>query len=322
MTAPLVSVIIPTRGRPGLLKLAIQSALAQTYPEVEILVVENGASTPGKAVVEGFGLPPSKLRWLHLPAAHPSRARNAGIRQATGAYLAFLDDDDEWLPQKLAKQVAILDSCPDVGMVACRAWRIDEDGGVTMDARPFFTGTPSFRALVTQWRFIGSVSAVVIRRECVDRVGMFSERYRIAGDYELYLRVAREYRLALIEEPLFRYHRHRENLSQDTDQARRETLEVLRALRPSSRTGVSRAVIRAAIQRYCRWYYGLAVRERHAKRYAQAARHFSTALAYDPLIGAKIGASRAGNPVSRALRPYANLVQCGVLSIVKGLGEH
>src|SRR4051794_11272015 len=120
MEPPLVSVVIPTRDRAGLVAGAVRSALAQTGVEVEVCVVDDGSLEPPNVPAD------ERVRLVRLPRpAGPAAARNAGLAATTGELVAFLDDDDEWLPGKLERQVAALEAAgPDAVMVACgfEAW--------------------------------------------------------------------------------------------------------------------------------------------------------------------------------------------------------
>lgn len=117
---PLVSAVIPTRGRPSLLAAAIRSALRQTWWNLEIVVVVDGPCAKTEAVLAGFSDP--RLRVVLLPeTCGGSAARNAGVRVARGEWIAFLDDDDEWLPQKIERQIAALRRMHDwFPVVSCR----------------------------------------------------------------------------------------------------------------------------------------------------------------------------------------------------------
>jgi glycosyltransferase involved in cell wall biosynthesis len=107
---PDVSVVIPTRGRPELLRRSIASALAQTCEQLEVIVVLDGEDEATREVVEAVENPRVRLLTFVTPVGG-SEARNAGVRAAKGRYVALLDDDDEWLPHKIAKQLALADAC-------------------------------------------------------------------------------------------------------------------------------------------------------------------------------------------------------------------
>lgn len=200
---PLVSVIIPTYKRGQLLRRAIESALAQTYKALELIIVENGESREGEQVVRKFLSRESRLRYLYEPVGNPALARNIGIQAAQGMYIAFLDNDDEWLPNKLERQIKVLEQYPDVGLVSCCAWYITENGGLISEGRDDIEGPVSLAALVTNGCLMDSLSGVLIRRECFKQVGLFDTAYRVADDYDLYLRVAKRYRIFFLKELLF-----------------------------------------------------------------------------------------------------------------------
>ena len=119
---PKVSVIIPTYQRAHLVSQAIESVLAQTYSDYEIIVVNNGSTDNTTEVLSQFG---DKIRVIHLHAnTGPSVARNLGMNASNGRYLAFLDDDDLWLPNKLEKQIPYLDSHSNIGLIYRSSLRI------------------------------------------------------------------------------------------------------------------------------------------------------------------------------------------------------
>src|SRR3989441_7830895 len=117
MTMPVVSVVIPVYNGERYLADAIQSVLDQTYQNLEVIVVDDGSRDGSAAVAKRFG---EAIRYVHRANGGVCKARNTGIAVARGTYLAFLDQDDLWLPDKLAAQVAYLDSHPEVGAVYCQ----------------------------------------------------------------------------------------------------------------------------------------------------------------------------------------------------------
>lgn len=125
---PRVSVILPTFNRSGYLRQAIESVLAQTYPDFEIIVVDDGSTDDTRAVVAGFG--DARIRYEYQANAGRSAARNRGLALARGEYIAFLDDDDLFLPDKLAVQVGFLDAHPEIGLAAGGAEVIAADGSL------------------------------------------------------------------------------------------------------------------------------------------------------------------------------------------------
>ena len=116
---PQVSAVIPTRHRPGSLARAIESALAQTYPPAEVVVVVDGPDPATESMLST--VTDRRLRVLALPTpVGGSEARNAGVQTASGEWIAFLDDDDEWLPNKLERQLAMLATASDEPILSCR----------------------------------------------------------------------------------------------------------------------------------------------------------------------------------------------------------
>lgn len=181
-----VSVVIPTYDRADLLPQAVESALAQSYPNVEIVVVDDGSTDGTAALLASWG---ERIRSLRLDRAGPSGARNAGIREATGEFVAFLDSDDVWMPDKLARQMEVFRAHPGTGMVGGGCRYIDakgrplpmEEAGpdvVTLEELQIFTALP------------GSASNVLVRRALLDEVGGFDEDLHRAEDRELWMRIA------------------------------------------------------------------------------------------------------------------------------------
>ena len=305
-----VSVIIPTHKRPELLARAIQSVLAQTFSDYEVLVVENGDSHGGRAVAEAFAAAGAPIHYLYDPLASLPNARNVGIEASRGAYIAFLDDDDEWLPTKLERQVAILQASASVGLVSCRAWRVDLAGNILDEANDY-RGEPTFQAFVREWGLIHSPSAIVFRRACVERIGLFEMKYVSTNDYEFYLRFSREFGCVTIQEPLFRYRLHRGaangNMSANLGRQMREIIEILRALRPAKHLGVTRRTIH---ERIAKFYYVLAVEALDLSAYGTALQQFLLAAFYDPSVGRKILWRRTTNPFYCLCRPYLAAGYC------------
>jgi glycosyltransferase involved in cell wall biosynthesis len=126
LAPPQVTVIIPTFNRARYLTEAIQSVLGQTFPDYELIVVDDGSTDGTAAVLEGFG--DSRLRVLRQENHGISAAMNAGLRAAQGEYIARLDSDDVWFPNLLAYETRVLDSRPDIGVVYARAQAMSANG--------------------------------------------------------------------------------------------------------------------------------------------------------------------------------------------------
>jgi glycosyltransferase involved in cell wall biosynthesis len=200
---PLVSVIIPTYNRAAMVTRAICSVLAQTYAQLECIVVDDASTDETPDAIRAIADP--RLVYLrHAENRNASAARNTGIARARGAFLAFLDNDDEWLPTKIEKQIALLESSPTVGMVYCWMDYVYADGALARHYRPKLCGDIFVRVL--DRNRIGNSSTLVLRREVVDRVGGFDEALPRGNDSDLIRRIARCYQVDVVPEVLVRVH--------------------------------------------------------------------------------------------------------------------
>lgn len=204
MVAPLVSVIIPTYNRAGMLREALESVRRQTVQNVEVLVIDDArTSDETPQVVEAFG-----PRAVYLQESEPgvSAARNLGIRHATAPLIAFLDADDLWLPHKLERQLAFLRAHPNVGLLYARLWSYDIRRPQERRLDPYVV-VRSFQDLLNGPNAV-TTSTVVVRRECFDTAGLFHAALRASEDHELWLRIARRFAIGFMDEPLAEYRRN------------------------------------------------------------------------------------------------------------------
>jgi glycosyltransferase involved in cell wall biosynthesis len=225
---PLVSVITASYNCAEFVGAAIESALAQTYPHREIIVVDDGSTDGTAQALRGYG---GRIVYHRQENRGVSAARNQGIRLAKGEILAFLDADDLWWPEKLERQVAALQQHPDAALVFTDGVEIDERGVVQKETLlpttpgSFSTWLPQYGdprrgwvkgrwfARLVKANFIRTVSQVAIRRECLETVGGFNERLQEAEDIELSVRIAHRYPLVFLPGKLTRYRRRPEGIS-------------------------------------------------------------------------------------------------------------
>jgi glycosyltransferase involved in cell wall biosynthesis len=212
---PRVSVIIPTWERSRWLSRALESVYAQTDHDFEVLVVDDGSSTDAAERV-ARARADMRVRYLKLPQHRGvSAARNAGLLAATGKYVAFLDDDDEWLPEKLTHQLAVIEaSDTSISAVYTARFSVDERTGRISTTRFAKRFRPGAGNIVT-------TSSVLIRRECFDSVGLFDEEFEAGGDYDMWIRIGRQFEFAYVDIPLVKYHVHADSLSTDYRKKRR-----------------------------------------------------------------------------------------------------
>ena len=214
MPMPLVSAVIPTFNRAQDVCIAVGTAVAQTYPAeaLEIVVVDDGGSDDTEAVLtRAFG---ARVRYLKKPNGGVSAARNFGMTAARGAYLALLDDDDEWTPTKIARQVEVLERRPEIGMVITDVERMDEHrkGFETFRRREFIPADGWVLPAVLRNPALAPASAM-FRREVFVATGGFDTSLRTAEDLDFHLRVAVRFQEAVIAEPLTRAMRGHQGLS-------------------------------------------------------------------------------------------------------------
>ena len=202
---PLVSVVIPAYNAEAYLAEAIDSVLAQTYPNIEIIVVDDG-SRDGTASVAGRYS--GRIVYLYQDNSGQAGARNTGIRVSRGAFIGLLDADDAWEPEKISEQMKVFRDRPEIGAVNCGFFPMDAAGGVR-DAVPA-KSFPDWRSFLEELSVhnVLTASAVLAKRECFETAGLFDEQIKGAEDWDQWIRIARKYPFGFIEKPLLRYRFH------------------------------------------------------------------------------------------------------------------
>ncbi len=207
---PAVSVIMNCLNAEPYLREAIDSVVAQTYSDWEIIFWDNASTDGSGAIAKSYG---EKVRCFRGNNTVPlGEARNLAIAEARGRYLAILDCDDIWLPAKLERQVPLLERDPKTGLVFSDCHFMDETGNFT---GTFFQRVPPpvgdpYWALLSGPNFIPGPT-VIMRADAVRKAGAYNPAFRYVESYELFVRVARTYGVAHVEEPLARYRIHASN---------------------------------------------------------------------------------------------------------------
>jgi glycosyltransferase involved in cell wall biosynthesis len=200
MTPPRVSVVIPARNASATLARAISSVRVQRLPPDEIVVVDDASDDDSRAIAEALG-----ARTLRLPAhAGAAAARNAGVAAATGEVIGFLDADDEWLPDKLFRQLPLL---ADADFVACGAKLFSvtgQDLGPLFDGQIPTEGAEAWRGLLA--RNTVATSCVLVWRSAFDAAGGFDPALEVAEDQDLWIRLALRGRLGYLDATLVHMH--------------------------------------------------------------------------------------------------------------------
>lgn len=194
-----VSVIIPTYERPSFLRDAIETVLEQTYDDIEIIVVDDGSSEPyAKKFVSNYSEAVTCI--CHDENQGLSAARNTGIKESSGEYVAFLDDDDRWHRTKLSRQIKAIESDDQAGLATCLVTAVTPDNELVHCETTAPSGDCSDKILVSNQ--IGTPSRVVVRRECFDDIGTFDESLPTKQDWDFYLRLCQEWNIVAVEDHL------------------------------------------------------------------------------------------------------------------------
>jgi hypothetical protein len=223
---PKVSVIIATYQRAHLVNRAIASVFAQTYDDYEIIVVNDGSTDDTRYVLSDYG---DRIIAIHQNNRGLAAARNAGIQVAQGEYIAFLDDDDLWAPQKLEHQIPLFVADQNIGLVYADMTVFNETeilpGTYLNGFVPPHTVMPW---TLLQYGNFFPMPTIVIRRICLEEVGYFNEALSVCEDYDLWLRIIEKWAACYVNLPLARYFRdeNHPNLSQNTEQMLQTTLQV------------------------------------------------------------------------------------------------
>ena len=210
----MISVIIPTYNRANYLREAIASMLSQTYQNFEIIVVDDGSTDKTREVVESFG---ERVRYFYQKNSGVGAARNKGIIESRGEYIAFLDADDIWFPEKLLFQMDIFEKFKADMVYACSVNAEEKRirGEFKLDVTRCDVWTRNFKELFW-WNDIPT-SSVVIKKESLTKFGVFDEDRSImsAEDYDLWLRIVSKIKIVGVREPLFYYRDHESGISKD-----------------------------------------------------------------------------------------------------------
>ncbi len=209
-TFPLVSVVIPAYNAAAFITRTLASVMAQTYRQLEILVVDDGSCDRTPQIVKAYAQQDTRIKLLQQANAGVAAARNFGIRSALGEFIAPIDADDIWHPQAMAK---IMDEffagSPEMGVVYTWSADIDEHNQQTGGFHAAKVDGDVYKTLICH-NFLGNASSTVIRKACLDKVGGYDHQLKAKGaqgceDWDLYLRLAEQYEFGVVPEFLVGY---------------------------------------------------------------------------------------------------------------------
>ena len=209
---PKVSIIIPTYNQSQYLEEAIESALNQTYKNIEIIIVDDGSTDNTPEVIKSFD---NKIIYIQQKNKGASSARNTGIKKANGEYIAFLDADDMWLKNKLENQIKFIQNNPEIGLLGTGCYQMIDMS--KMIHKKIFPAKNEIlqKDLIKYNPFIQS--SVMIKKDVFNSIGLYDEKFKESEDYDLWLRIAQKYKVANLEQALVTKKYYAEGLSKDKD---------------------------------------------------------------------------------------------------------
>ncbi len=222
MDKELVSVVVPAFNVAADIRQTLNSVLAQTYQAIEVIVVDDGSSDATAAIVEEFVTRDARIQLIRQNNAGVGAARNAAIGKARGKYIATLDADDLWFPEKLEKQVACMEQCGnETGLVYCWSKLISEDGRLVDKSHSSTLDGRLRHAMVLQ-NLLGNASVPLFRAVALEKVGLYLTRVEQEGaqgceDWDLYLRVAEIFSIRVVPEYLVAYRQNSSGMSRNAE---------------------------------------------------------------------------------------------------------
>ena len=220
---PTVSVVIPTYNAARYVVAAVDSVLGQTFRDVEVLVVDDGSTDRTEAVLSRYG---KAIRYVRQENSGVSAARNRGIQESTGPYVAFLDADDTWFPEKLDRQVGALQTSG--GIRACYSAHVISTEALTpLTVRRTVRRGSTLEDLLLRGNVVGTPSGVLCDRSLFSICGSFDLNLSQCADWDMWIRFATTTEFLYVDEPLVMYRRHGSNMSADPALLERDSIRVL-----------------------------------------------------------------------------------------------
>ena len=273
MNLPLVSVVIPTFNSAWSLKEAIESVLAQTYEQLEILVIDDGSTDNTAEVVAEFS---DIITYMRQNNMGVSVARNCGILSSHGKYIAFLDSDDIWFPNKIELQVALMEEHSNLDVVYTDHCHTDAEGVIGEPKTACFNASEPVYYQLLAGNFINT-STVMVRLTAIAKSGVFSADFSGAEDYDLWLRLAKSGEFGHVCTVLATYRKHQFNTTKTTSYSRQEANFCNRLWRNSQHDPKACALLKPKMARVFR---KLGNREWQDGRYTHARQAIQKSMKY------------------------------------------
>lgn len=219
---PLVSVIIPNYNYAQYLREAVDAVLAQTYPNIEVIIVDDGSKDDSREIIESYG---GKIKAIFQKNQGVSAARNNGVSESAGEFVAFLDADDAWLPAKIEKQMDLFSADPTFGLVHAGVVEMDDTGNRLLERTDGMDGWVSEELLRFERPVIlGGGSGILVRREAFDEVGGFDTRLSTSADWDFFYQVGSRFKVGFVQDILLRYRVHGSNMHGNIPQMEHDTI--------------------------------------------------------------------------------------------------
>lgn len=198
---PLISVIIPTYNRDNSLKRSIDSVLNQTFKDFEVIVIDDDSTDDTESIVKNFNDP--RIKYIkHKENRGAGAARNTGIKNARGKFIAFQDSDDEWLPEKLEKQIKSFKvSSGKVGVLYTAYLLNKNNKKIYIPLRKYRKRSGNIHKELLCGSFVGTPT-MLVKKECFEKVGMFDENFDTLEDWDLAIRLSKYYDFNFLKRPL------------------------------------------------------------------------------------------------------------------------
>ena len=210
MQQGLVTVVIPNYNYAHYLRACVDSVLAQTHPDIEIIVVDDGSKDTSKEVLDSYG---DKITAVFQQNQGVSAARNNGAQKGTGEFIAFLDADDVWLPEKVEKQITRFVADPALGLVHVGVDEMDADGNSLLIRLEGSDGDATADMLsLGRKGVLGGGTGLMLRRRVFDEIGGFDLRLSTSADWDLSFQAASRYPVGFVHKILLRYRIHNSNM--------------------------------------------------------------------------------------------------------------
>lgn len=208
MAAPSVAVIIPVYNHVHFVERAVASVMAQTLRPTNVIMVDDNSTDGSYELLQTWEPRITLIRKPTSILKGPAASQNLALKMTTAKYVAFLDSDDVWMPEKLARQVAALEAHPEAGLCYCNGVAIDEDDRQLYQILPGDFRDPDSPSALLLDCFITTPSKVVVRRELFDRVGFFREDLLYSHDHECWVRMREVAKFTYVPDLLMAYRRH------------------------------------------------------------------------------------------------------------------